>query len=321
MNSKTRSLCIRTKILLSSGILVVLICLFIGISSYMQIKESMVLMGVEEADMASNIAIQMVDGDLLKELQPEDGESEEYIQVFESLRLARDICGIEFLYTLYTDGQTVYYGVDADESEGHAEIGSVFEVSYQELSGVFSGEEYVQDYIDSTDNGDLISCYKPVYDSDGNVVAVLGSDYNAGTVVERLNNARNRIILLMALSLLLAMVVLNIIVGSLSHALKTVDRKIYELVNNGGDLTKKLDISTGDEMELIAGHINELLEYIRSIIINIVGDSRSIDSSAASIADNLTKAGEMIVDVSATMEEMTGTMTNTSESLNDITLS
>lgn len=70
--------------------------------------------------------------------------------------------------------------------------------------------------------------------------------------------------MIMAISLLAAILVLNIIVGSLARSLRTVDRKITY---------------------------------------------------------SLTGAGEMIVDVSATMEEMTSTMTNTSESLNDITLS
>lgn len=321
MKKKTRKLSIRTKILLSSGILVVLICLFIGINSFLQIKNNMILMGVEEADMASNIAIQMIDGDLLSDIRPGDEGSDGYNETLNVLRNARDICGIEFLYTLYTDGQTVYYGIDTDETEGQAAIGEVFEVSYDELSEVFAGNEYVQDYIDSTDDGNLISCYKPIFDSDGNVVAVLGSDYNADTVIERLDKALSSIILLMLISLLAAILVLNIIVGSLRRSLMTVDKKIYELVNNGGDLTKKLDIKTGDEMELISDHINELLEYIRGIIINIVNDSRAIDNSAASIADSLMSAGEMIVDVSATMEEMTGTMTNTSESLNDINLS
>lgn len=320
MKTKTRKLSIRTKILLSTGILVVLICMFIGINSYLQIEYNMVTMGVEEADMASNIAIQMVDGDLVSNLRPGDEESAEYAQVLSVLREARDICGIEFLYTLYTDGQNVYYGVDTDESDGQAKLGDMFDASYDELAIVFAGNEYVQDYIDSTKDGDLISCYKPILDSDGNVVAVLGSDYNAEAIVNRLNDARNKIILLMLISLFIAVIVLNIIVGSLIRALRSVDRKIYELVNNGGDLTKKLDINTGDETELIAAHINELLEYIRSIILNIVNDSKSIDDSAGNIADSLTEAEEMIVDISATMEEMTGTMTNTSESLNNITL-
>ena len=46
-----------------------------------------------------------------------------------------------------------------------------------------------------------------------------------------------------------------------------MDDKIYEIVHNEGDLTQKLDIHSGDEMELIAGNVNALLEYIRGIML------------------------------------------------------
>lgn len=81
-------------------------------------------------------------------------------------------CGIAFLYTLYTDGDKVYYGVDTDNSDEQCMPGDEFEESYNELKDVFEGEEYVQDYIDSTEFGMLISVYKPIKNSSGDVVAI-----------------------------------------------------------------------------------------------------------------------------------------------------
>lgn len=52
-----------------------------------------------------------------------------------------------------------------------------------ELESVFEGQDCVQDYIDRTEEGDLITVYKPIKDRSGNVVAILGCDYNAETVV------------------------------------------------------------------------------------------------------------------------------------------
>ena len=41
-----------------------------------------------------------------------------------------------------------------------------------------------------------------------------------------------------------------------------MDDKIYEIVHNEGDLTQKLDIHSGDEMELIASQKKEIVgEY------------------------------------------------------------
>ena len=35
-----------------------------------------------------------------------------------------------------------------------------------------------------------------------------------------------------------------------------VNAKIYDLVHNEGDLTQKLDVRSGDALELIAGNVN-----------------------------------------------------------------
>lgn len=63
--------------------------------------------------------------------------------------------------------------------------------------------------------------------------------------------------------IVLAVAALSIIISTITRGLQKVDDKIYEIVHNEGDLTQKLDIHSGDEMELIAGNVNALLEYIR----------------------------------------------------------
>lgn len=97
-----------------------------------------------------------------------------------------------------------------------------------------------------------------------------------------------------------------------------VDRKIYDLVHNEGDLTQKLEIRTGDEMELIADNVNALLEYIRRIMLNIAGNSVQLNSSSQAVVQNLSNAEVNITDVSATMEEMSAAMEETNASLNQI---
>ena len=148
MKQKTRKMGIQLKIMIPTIIVLIVACVFMGGSSYTQISSGMVEIGVEQAKMAADIAVTVVDGDLLVGLQPGDENSRAYKSVLESLRTIQKTCGIEFLYTLYTDGETVYYGVDTDESEDQCAIGDEFESSYEELAGVFAGEEYVQDYID-----------------------------------------------------------------------------------------------------------------------------------------------------------------------------
>lgn len=318
MKQKTRKMGIKYKILIPTVLVILLVCAVLGANSYNQINNGMVGMGVEQAEMSATIAAMAVDGDKVATLRPGDEGTAEYEAVLNNLRNIRETCGIAYLYTLYTDGESVYYGVDTDDSEDQCSIGEEFESSYQELAGVFAGENYVQDYIDETEYGDLITAYRPIYDSNGKVVAVLGSDYDASGVVERLNENVRRVIVSAVMYMAIAVVVLSFVINAITKGLNVVNQKVYDLVHNEGDLTQKLDIHSGDEMELIAGNINTLLEYIRGIMKNIAANSEQLNDSSKAIADNLMNAEMSISDVSATMEEMSAAMEETNASLNQI---
>lgn len=316
MKRKVRKWSIRYKVLVPSSLLLLIMFLVMGLNAYYRLESGMIALGVEEAQMAAAMADSVVDGDLLPKIREGSEGSEAYETTLAILREVQRICGIEFLYTLYSDDKVnVRYGVDTDESSGHNAPGSLFEESYAQLADVFGGEEYVQDYIDVTDDGSLISVYMPIYDSNGNVVGVLGCDYDASYVEGRIVGARNSIMQITVICVILSAVLLNLIVGRIVKSLRKVDEKIYDLVNNEGDLTQKLDIASGDELELIAGNVNAMLEYIRSIMLNISEDSRQLGESAVSVAESLASARDGISDVSSTMEEMSAAMEETSASL------
>ncbi|MBE5929740.1 MAG: methyl-accepting chemotaxis protein [Lachnospiraceae bacterium] len=319
MKQTKKRISIRLKILLPVVFLVAVLCVILGISSYRKMNDGMVAMGVEQADMVSKMAVKVIDGDVLKTLEPGCEDSAEYQELRDALCDIQQSYGIAFLYTLHTDGEAVYYGIDTDASEECADFGDEFEVSYEELADCFVGEEYVQDYIDETVDGDLISVYKPIYDSTGAVVAVLGCDYDAGHVSERLADSSKQIVLIAVVALVVGVLVLCLVINAMLNGLKQVEEKVYELVSSEGDLTKQLEIKSRDELESIAENINSLLAYIRGIMITISDNSMKLDGSSGTIVRKLSQAEMSISDVSAFMEEMSASMEQTNFSLNQIT--
>lgn len=314
---RTRRLTIRAKILIPSIIIVVLVCGLMGYNSYTRFEKSMVRMGVEEADMAATIVADSLDAKLVYKVTVGSEGTQVYQNLQGDLRKKQKACGIAFLYTLYTDGKKVYYGVDSDEDA--AKVGDEFADSYAELEPVFGGKEYIQDYIDHTEDGDLITVYKPIEDNAGKVVAILGCDYDASSITAELQKAVVQTLQIGGICLILAILILTIIVSRITKGLMQVNAKIYDLVHNEGDLTQKLDVRSGDEMELIAGNVNELLAYIRKIMIGISSGSMRLMSSSRKMVDHLSSADESITDVSATMQEMSAAMEETTSSLNQIT--
>lgn len=316
MKTKVRKLSIRWKILIPSTILIVAMCAVIGMNSYNRIKTGMIQLGVEEAQMAASIAGYVVNGDSLSQIGTGYENTEEYRNNLTALRQIQNLCGIAYLYTLHTnDNARLFYGIDTDDSNSQKKPGDTFDGNFSEFSSVFSGQQYVQDYIDKTADGALISAYIPIKDSAGTVVAILGCDYDASYVEGRIEGARNSIFQISGFCLILTLIILNLIVNRIMKSLNKVDSKIYDLVHNEGDLTQKLDITSGDELEMISENVNKLLEHIREIMLNISSNSTQLNTSTGTIADSLISAKDNISDISATMEEMSAAMEETSASL------
>ncbi len=318
MKRKTRRLSIKVKILLSVSAVILCLVTLMGVSSYLRVQENMIDMGVEQAEIAARLTVAQIDGDSIKDLKPGDEGSEIYQNTIARLRQMKESCGVKYLYTLTTDGSKVYYGIDTDETDGQAMIGEEFEESYQELASVFGGEPYIQDTISSYDNDYLISVYIPVKDTSGQVVGVLGSDYDASEIVEQLRKANLQTVEIAVIGLAAAMLLIGLTVGAITKHIWKVNEKLYELVHNEGDLTQTMDVKTGDEMELMANNVNELLHYIRNIMLQISSNSNTLKDVTEVVAENLANAREGITDVSSTMEEMSAAMEETTASISQI---
>lgn len=306
------------KIVFPTSILILILCIILGVVSCKSIERGMINMGVEEAQMAADIAVTMVDGNLLDAIKPglEEYGGENYMAVLDSLKKIQKQCGIEFVYVLYSDDQQhVCYSVSNDDTAEKSTYGTDFGSPYSEFADVYAGGKYVQDYIDKTEFGNLISAYLPIYDDTGRVVGILGCDYEASNVLERINAARTNVILISGISIVLSLLILSLIIRGITKNLHKVDNKIYDLVNSEGDLTQKLDIATGDELQAIAENVNSLLEYIRGIMKSVAHNSTLLDRSTGTVVDSLASANEGISEVSFSMEQMSATMEETSASL------
>ena len=313
---KTRGLNIQAKIMIPAVIVVVLLAALIGMNSYLQLKDSLSSMGVEMAKMSTDMAMASIDASLIPDIKEGSEYTEAYYDINRILRQQKDACGIANLYTLYTDGSTIYYGVDTDTENPNAP-GTVFG-DYGKLAQAFEGKEILNNEIVSDEKGDYITVYAPIKTPAEEVVGVLASDYNATNIKLQMSKTISRVIFMGAVGLALAIILLNFTIRKITGGLTKVNDKLYELVHKEGDLTQKLEVSTGDELELIANNVNDLLEYIRKIMIGISHNSESLMTASKKMEDSIRVADSGIVDVSSTMEEMSAAMQETTSSLGEI---
>ena len=318
-NQKVRKMSIRVKLLAPVMVVILAVCSLLSAFAYMTVQEEMVSMGQMQSKTVAALAAANLDAEVIAQItEPGMEGTELYKSQQDVLIRVQEKGNVLYIYTLYTDGETVYYGVDADTTETACAIGEEFEIAYSELASVFAGETYVEDVIDESDGEALLTTYAPIIAADGSVVAILGCDYDASDILYELEDTQSKTMALTVEGLVVSMLLVFFSINRIVKGLNSVNNKLYDLVNNEGDLTQKLDVKSGDELELIANNVNAMLEYIRSIMLNIAGNSNQLSSSSKLMASSLSATQTNITDVSATMEEMSAGMEETSAALIEI---
>lgn len=316
---KVRKVSIWWKLLIPVNVVLLLLCTLLSVFAYNTQEEEMIALGQLQASTVADLAEDRLDPDVIAQLTvPGMEDSDLYKSQQKELIRIQELGNVLYIYTLFTDGTSVYYGVDADTTETACAIGEEFVYTYEEMKEVFEGTGFVEDEIDQSDGEALLTAYVPIVNDQGKVVAVLGCDYDASDIVFELQDSANKTLSLTIIGLAVGMLTVVATIFNIMKSVKAVNAKLYDLVNNEGDLTQKLDIKTGDELEIIANNVNNMLEYIRSIMINIAGNSTHLNNSSQQVVSNLTAAQDSITDVSATLEEMSAGMEETSAALQEI---
>lgn len=315
---KNRKRGIGTKVLLATGIVITIMVVIVCVIMFMYSRKGLIDMGIKQAKAIAEISAEMVDVEAMMELEEGDEESETYEILVAPLRKAQEQGGVAFMYTISADEEhNLYYILDTDTSDNQCAIGEEFDYGYEEFADIFGGESYVQDFIDKTDDGDLISAYEPLFIGD-EVVAILGCDYDAADIQEKLKTMSTVVLIVIIAAVLVSILLIGLLVKQVLRGLNVVNNKVYDIVHNEGDLTQVLDITSGDELEVMGGSVNELLSYMRGIMLKIQDNSERLGIASREMSEAIGTASSGVSDVSSTMEEMSAAIEETSSSLGQI---
>lgn len=316
---KTRRLSLRTKLLMPVLLIIFVVSAVLGTIMYTTGQEAYIKAGGDKVHLAANIATGMTAGNAVARCKGDCTTTLVYSETLANLRNIKESCGILYLYTIYEENGSYYYGVDTDTSENQRMPGDPYDSDLEPIQAAFNGEDYICDYIVTDDYGTYISAYVPIRNISGDVVAVMGCDYDARDILELLDTLQTMSLISSIAALLVSAIIISLLVNKITKNVVMINSKIYDLVNNEGDLTQKLVIKSGDELELIGGNVNNLLEYIRGIMLNIAGNSNNLQQASKDMATNVGQVELDVTDVSATMEQMAAGMQETAASIEEIT--
>ena len=308
---KNRKMGIATKIFLMMTILIILSDTVLGLIIYKSMTTTMERQLKSHAESIAASSAAHLDGETFSKIEEEG--SDEFEEIYDELAIFRDNGDTEYVYTvrLRADGSPEYV-VDSDPDEPAA-LGEDFECE-EALNDGFAGETVSTNEISVDEWGEHLTAYSPIYNGN-KVVGVVGVDISASDVVA-VSKRIARIIIITCVAILMFSLLFMIIAGTmLRNSFKKLNNKVVELTQGNGDLTKTIDIRTGDEIETIAGNINKLVAFIRGIMHNISDNSEELKVSADSVSTSIDRVRRSTTEISEMITDINDSMTGTAASM------
>ena len=180
-------------------------------------------------------------------------DTAEYSAIADRLRqIKSDNPDLIYVYTLFRPKpDQVLFAVDIGIGDDHTEFGYEYDPD-EAVLGALAGNPSVTPGFVSDEWGTFITACAPIRDSSGRIVGVLAGDLDARDVV-----ARERQMLIQAIATVAAVLVCTVAVSALLAArtvkpLLNVAQMVRDIAEGEGDLTRRLDATSNDEIGRLA---------------------------------------------------------------------
>ncbi len=316
---KVRKLSMTVKLIVILLAMLLVSDLVLGFVIYNRSYNSLLTQIRSSAENTAKCVAASLDGSLVGQIEDGDQESEAYQGLHEPLTMFLDNAGVEYVYTIKKAEGGFVYVVDSDPEEPGV-AGDEFDDSGEALEKAYAGETTSGDpYTDEW--GEHISAYSPVK-ADGQTVALAVVDISMDFVREQTSSLLFTIIIVCAIVMVCGMVVVLIVALAMKRRFITLNNKISDLHDGSGDLTKEIELKSGDEFETIGNNVNAFIRQIRELISKVGETSVDIQGAGTDLSEALRMNSEAIREmndgitrISANMEECAATSASAVENL------
>lgn len=265
-------------------------------------------------------AAQSVNGEVLRDITDGQEGSKEYLSVVDELAIFRDNAEIEYIYTLRRNESGAYEFVVDSDLEEPADIGDECEAT-EALDYAFANRVTTADEEAFEDEwGMHVSAYSPILLED-ELIGVIGVDISANWIAQQLNDLRNLIVVSCIGTYVISMILLQIPIIKFKQSMKKLNRKVEELASGSGDLTKEVDIYSGDELEVIAGNVNKFINQIRSLVKEVALSTGDILENGKELNSTVHENIHVMRNMEMEIEEISENMDKTSVSSQEMSMS
>ena len=308
---KTRKVSIATQLFLFILGAAVIVSLIVGIVSYYTMELFLKQKNRTDVMEIATMAAANVDGETFS--RAVEGDEAALLEVKDSLSFFLEGDSVAYIYTLMPkDQKNFQFVVDTDpEDPGeYAEDYEADEAMFEAMKGKASVT-----YEPITDEwGTFYSGFAPI-SYNGKVMGIVAVDYEAASVQASLNSLVRNILVAVVIGILFAVCTALFVALRMRSNFAKVNNKIQEVASSDGDLTKVLDINSGDELEVIGNNLNKLLQKTAGTIREVKSGTNNIGTKMENINGHVTDSVSRVSSISDTVQSMVASCEEISASL------
>lgn len=297
---KTRKLSVAAQLFLFIFGAAIIVALIVGGVSYSVMGNYLRQKTMDHVVEIAVIAAENLDGEIFEKALQGDGEALSCVKDSLSFFLSGE--SVAYVYTLMPkDGGKIQFLVDTDPVDP-GEYGEDYEAQ-EAMFQALQGSPSVTEEPFTDEWGTFYSGYAPVI-WEGNVLGIVAVDYEASSIKASLNNLIRNIFFAVAAGTVFAVAAAFAAALRIRRNFIKVNNKILEVSSAEGDLTKVLDISSGDELEVIGNSLNLLLQKTGKTVREIKHGTGNIDKKMENINGHVSGSVLRITNISDTMQSM-----------------
>lgn len=297
---KTRKISIAAQLFLFILGAAVVVALIVGLVSYGTMSNFLQSKNKNDVMEIAVIGAANVDGETFAKAV--EGDEEALLAVKDSLSFFLEGDSVTYIYTLMPkDADNFQFVVDTDPDDPgeYAEDYEADDAMFEAMKGHASvtAEPITDEW------GTFYCGYAPI-SYNGKVLGIVAVDYEASSIQISLNSLVRNLVGAVIIGIVVAVMAATVMAIRMKRNFTKVNDKILEVASDDGDLTKVLDITSGDELEVIGNSLNSLLMKTGNTVREIKHGADNIGSKMGDINTHVSGSVSRITEINDAVQSI-----------------
>ncbi|MCR5494765.1 MAG: hypothetical protein K6F15_03930 [Treponema sp.] len=272
-------------------------------------------------------AASVIDGDEFEAFLSVMDESDPY---YEELRVKlddlRESVGAAYLYTMARFGNTWKYivdGGDPNDEENFSALGDEEDVSSwgeAPLITYRTGDAISAELEQQEGWGWTISTYKGIKNSKGQIVGMIGCDFEVEFLVKTMRTQILKLSMIGFFVVIAGCLIVFVLTSILFGEMKNVSNAMEDISSGKADLTRRIPETGGLEIKNLAANCNKVIQSLALLVANLQKEADVLSESGNQLYEKMTDSVSHINNAENSVSSIRSKIDAQNNKVNDISL-